>query len=182
MTPTIKTARLLLRAPRMEDAADIARHLNNFEVAGNLARVPYPYYLSDAKAWVRSRRGEIAPGEANFTIEVDGMGYVGHLGFHMQGEEPGIGYWLGQPFWGKGIMSEAVEAAVDWLFAETDFATIRSGVFVFNAPSLAIQTKLGFLETGRSSLLCLARGVEVEHIDTQLTRERFQHMRQARRT
>jgi len=35
---------------------------------------------------------------------------------------------------------------------------------------LAIQTKLGFTQTGRSSLLCLARGAEVEHIDTQLTR------------
>ncbi|UYN98615.1 MAG: GNAT family N-acetyltransferase [Devosia sp.] len=181
-TPVLRTRRLVLRAPRMEDAPDIARHLNNFEVSGNLARVPFPYHLSDARAWIRSRQGQTQPGEANFTIEVDGMGYVGHLGFHMQGEEPGVGYWLGRPFWGKGIMSEAVEAAINWLFSASDFATIRSGVFYFNAASLAIQTKLGFTETGRSSLLCLARGAEVEHIDTQLTRERFQHMRQASRS
>ncbi len=178
MIPVIKTRRLLLRAPRMEDAPEIARHLNNFEVSGNLARVPYPYHLADAKAWIRSRRAETLPGEANFTIEVDGMGYVGHLGFHMHGDEPGVGYWLGKPFWGKGIMSEAAEGAIDWLFANSDFPTIRSGVFHFNAPSLAIQTKLGFVETGRSRLLCLARGVEVEHIDTQLTRSAWKARKQ----
>jgi RimJ/RimL family protein N-acetyltransferase len=46
---------------------------------------------------------------------------------------------------------------------------IHSGVFHFNAASLAIQKRLGFTETGRSWLLCLARDAEVEHIDTQLT-------------
>ncbi len=180
--PQIRTARLTLRPPRMEDAPDIALHLNNFEVSGNLARVPYPYHLSDAEAWIRTLPAETQPGRASFAIELDGTGYVGHLGFHPHGQETGIGYWLGQPFWGRGIMTEAVAAAVDWLFATTDFATIHSGVFHFNQASLAVQNKLGFTETGRSSLLCLARGFEVEHIDTQLTRERFQHMRQARRT
>lgn len=183
MTPEITTRRLVLRAPDMDDARDIARYLNDFEVSGNLARVPYPYHLSDARAWIRSRRAAAGNlGDTNFSIEVAGMGYVGHLGFHMQGDAPGVGYWLGRPFWGKGIMSEAVEAAITWLFAASSFTTIRSGVFVFNAASLAIQKKLGFAETGRSSLLCLARGAEVEHIDTQLTRERFQHMRQASRS
>ena len=180
--PEIATRRLLLRAPRIDDAPDIALHLNNFEVSGNLARVPYPYHLSDAEAWIATLPTKALPGQASFAIELVDIGYVGHVGFHSHGDEAGIGYWLGQPYWGRGIMTEAVSAAVEWLFATTDYATIHSGVFHFNPASLAIQSKLGFTETGRSSLLCLARGVEVEHIDTQLTRERFQHMRQARRT
>ena len=45
-----------------------------------------------------------------------------------------------------------------------------SGVFAFNAASLAVQKKLGFIETGRSRLHCLARAADLEHIDTELTR------------
>ena len=67
-------------------------------------------------------------------------------------------------------MTEAVAASLDWFFAATERPILYSGVFHFNAASLAIQTKLGFTEIGRSTLLCLARGAEVAHIDTQLTR------------
>src|SRR5690606_39050474 len=141
-----------------------------------------PYHLSDAEAWIATLPDESRPGQDSFAIDLAGIGYVGHLGFHQHGDQTGIGYWLGQPYWGQGIMTEAVAAAVKWLFATTDFVTIHSGVFHFNHASLAVQSKLGFTKTGRSSLVCLARGVEVEHIDTQLTRERFQHMREARRT
>ncbi|MNU10540.1 hypothetical protein D3C72_2577480 [compost metagenome] len=61
-------------------------------------------------------------------------------------------------------------ASLDWFFEATQADTLYSGVFHFNAASLAIQRKLGFTQTGRSTLLCLARDAEVEHIDTKLTR------------
>ncbi len=67
-------------------------------------------------------------------------------------------------------MTEAVEASLGWFFDTTDAPAVYSGVFHFNAASLAIQTKLGFTVIGRSTLLCLARSAEVAHIDTQLTR------------
>ena len=168
--PVLTTRRLVLRPPRAEDAEPIARYLNDFAVSGNLARVPYPYHVSDARAWLRTRRPDLPPAEMNFSIEAAGLGYVGHVGYHAAGSGPVIGYWLGRPFWGQGIMTEAAEACLDWFFATSAAPAVYSGVFHFNAASLAIQRKLGFTETGRSSLLCLARGVEVEHIDTQLTR------------
>lgn len=168
LTPTLHTARLRLRAPRDEDAEAIALYLNNFAVAGNLARVPFPYGLEDARAWLRTRHPDLPADRINFAMELDGV-YIGQVGFHPGSNGPIIGYWLGQPFWGRGLMSEAVPAAVDWFFKATGAPVIYSGVFHFNAASLAIQRKLGFIETGRSTLLCLARGAEVEHIDTQLS-------------
>ena len=48
--PRLTTRRLTLRLPTMADAERVALLLNNFAVAGNLSRVPYPYHLSDAKA------------------------------------------------------------------------------------------------------------------------------------
>ena len=174
MNTALRTPRFILRQPQIGDAEAIARYLNDFEVAGNLARVPFPYHLSDARAWLRTRLPNLPPEETNFAIDLPHRGLVGQVGFHLGPKGPIIGYWLGRPFWGQGIMSEAVSASLDWLFSATRTDVVYSGVFHFNAPSLAIQTKLGFIETGRSSLLCLARGAEVEHIDTELTRERFQ--------
>lgn len=173
MNPTLNTARLLLRPPQSLDAPAIARYLNDIDVAGNLARVPFPYHLADAQGWLRTRKPDLAPDEVNFAIEIHGA-YAGQVGFHPGAEGPVIGYWLGKPFWGRGIMTEAVTASLAWFFAATAAPMVYSGVFHFNAASLAIQKRLGFVETGRSSLLCLARGAEVEHIETQLSRESFQ--------
>lgn len=174
MIPNLTTQRLLLRAPQMGDAEPIARYLNDMAVAGNLARVPFPYHLSDARAWLRTQRADQAPNQANFSIELAGEGYVGHIGYQPMGEDAIIGYWLGKPFWGRGIMTEAAAAVIEWFFTVTDAPAIYSGVFHFNAASLAVQQRLGFTQTGRSTLLCLARSAELEHIDTKLTRQRFE--------
>ena len=170
MITILQTPRLLLRPPQQGDAEPIARYLADFGVAGNLARVPYPYHLSDAKAWLRSRVPGLPVEETTFSIELPGEGLAGHVGFHRTAAGPVLGYWLGAPFWNRGIMTEAVTASLHWFFDHSAAPVLLSGVFHFNAASLRIQTKLGFTETGRSRLLCLARGGEVEHIDTQLTR------------
>ena len=170
MNVTLHTPRLILRQPQIGDAEPIARYLNDFEVAGNLARVPFPYHVSDARAWLRTRRPGLPASETTFSIELPDHGFIGHIGFHAAPHGTIIGYWLGRPFWGRGIMTEAVIAALDWYFGATRDDVVYSGVFHFNTASLAIQTKLGFTQTGRSTLLCLARDAEVEHIDTQMTR------------
>ena len=173
MITTLDTGRFLLRQPVEGDAEPIARFLNDFAVAGNLARVPFPYHLSDAKAWLRTRLPNLPVEETTFCIDLPGEGLAGHVGFHRGPEGPIVGYWLGQPFWGRGIMTEAVQVSLDWFWKASTAPVLYSGVFHFNLASLRIQHKLGFTERGRSRLLCLARGSEVEHIDTQLTRERF---------
>lgn len=170
-SPIIETARLTLTPPQLDDARRIARFLNDFDVAGNLARVPYPYRLDDARAWLRTRQQSYPPGETGLGIYLNGEGLVGQVGFHISDDgEPIIGYWLGKPFWNQGIMTEAVTASLDWYFANAEASRIVSGVFYFNAPSLAVQHKLGFTTTGESMIMCLARGRQVRHIDTQLTR------------
>jgi RimJ/RimL family protein N-acetyltransferase len=171
MDKLIKTRRLTLRQSTLADAERVTTLLNNFAVAGNLSRVPYPYHLADAKAYLRTRRPDLPPAETDFAIDLDGVGFIGQVGYHIDHlGHTVLGYYLGQPFWGRGIMSEAVTATLDWYFAVTTAENIRSGVFHFNKASLAIQKKFGFTEIGVSTLLCLARGEEVRHIDTELTR------------
>ena len=170
MDVILKSRRLTLRQPKPSDAERLAQYLNNFAVAGNLSRVPYPYRLADAKAWLRTWRPDRPASETGFTIDLEGEGLIGHVGFHTDEQGTVIGYWLGEPYWNRGFMSEACAAALGWYFDVTAAPSIASGVFHFNKASLAIQKKLGFTETGSSYRLCLARGEEVRHIDTELTR------------
>ena len=167
----LKTRRLTLRQPKLDDAERLAHYLNNFGVAGNLSRVPYPYRLADAKAWLRTWRPDRPAAETGFTIDLEGEGLIGHVGFHTDDQGTVIGYWLGEPYWNRGFMTEACAAALSWYFDATPAPAIASGVFAFNKASLAIQKRLGFTETGTTYRLCLARGEEVRHIDTELTRD-----------
>ena len=108
-----------------------------------------------------------------FILDLPGGGLIGHAGFHPDVQGTVIGYWLGEPFWNRGFMTEAAIAILDWYFGATTSVSVSSGVFHFNRASLAVQKKLGFTETGRSFRLCLARKEEVRHIDTELTRARW---------
>jgi len=176
MTHFIDTTRLRLRPPGIGDAARVTDFLGNFAVSGNLARVPHPYTIDDARAWLGNWRAGRHPADTNFVIDLKGTGAVGCIGFDSGRGPAELGYWLGEPFWGQGIMSEASRAVVDWFFTATSADLITSGVFHFNMASLAIQQKLGFVETGRSQRHSLARGEHVEHIDTELTKEAFEDL------
>lgn len=173
----LATCRLNLRAPRMVDAPQLARLLNNFEVTGNLAVVPHPYGLEDARRFIASCVDE-RPEARQFVVDLPGDGPVGCVGIstHERGTE--VGYWLGEPYWGRGLMSEAVRAALGWFFTACGADRIVAGAFHFNMASLAIQHKLGFVEVGRSIRHSLARGAEIEHIDTELTRDAFMALKQ----
>jgi RimJ/RimL family protein N-acetyltransferase len=171
MDVTLSTGRLLLRQPRRDDAPRIARYLNNFRVAGNLARVPYPYREADAHAWLATWRADTPPAQTGFVLDLPGEGLIGNCGFHLAPDgTPSVGYWLGEPFWNRGFMSEALAAVVGWYFEVTEATSVASGVFTFNKASLAIQRKVGFTEIGTSTIHCLARHEDVRHIDTVLTR------------
>lgn len=180
MDVALHTRRLTLRPPTRRDVPNIARYLNDFAVVGNLSVVPHPYREEDAVAFVDMLAASPDSGHAVFALELPGHGLIGICGLHPAGSDTKLGYWLGQPFWNRGLMSEAATAAVDWFFSSTPAASLLSGAFAFNRASLAIQLKLGFTETGRGMLHCLARRQDLRHIDTQLTRTRWAELAAAR--
>jgi RimJ/RimL family protein N-acetyltransferase len=170
MSTIIKTRRLVLRGHCPTDAEPIARYLNNYAVAANLATVPYPYARADAEWWLDRQSPDLPPDETGFAIELPGAGYIGNAGFHLTEGRTELGYWLAEPFWHRGLMSEAAGAVIDWYFESGFGPVVYCGAFHFNKASLAVQKKLGFAQTGTSHRHCLARGEEVRHIDTQLSR------------
>ncbi len=171
--PEIRTERLHLRPFHAADADRLVAFLNDFEVSRTLGRVPYPYTKEHAVDWLDRQQMPCPADETGFVID-RGDGLIGGIGFRLIDSTPDIGYWLARSCWGQGLMTEAARAALAWLFAETDHAKVRSGVYEGNPASLRIQEKLGFEVTGRSTVHCLAQGRDLPHIDTQITRTRFE--------
>jgi RimJ/RimL family protein N-acetyltransferase len=171
LEPRIETERLVLRLLGEADRHDLVAEVNDFAVARMLAKVPYPYRVGDADAFLRSIKqagGKLLA----LSITLNGR-VIGGIGLSDIGTGSEFGYWLGQAHWGRGYATEASKAFLAHAFAAYDVGLIRSGVFVDNPASLHVQAKLGFERTGQRQVFCVARGHAVDHIDTVLTRERY---------
>ena len=128
------------------DAEQIAKLMNNKKVVANLRDlIPFPYRLEDAEEFIGFCEHEDPA--ANFAIDLDGL-LAGVIGLTIQNDihrkTAEIGYWLGEPFWNKGIMTEAVKAIVDYGFKELDLVRIFTGVFEHNKASHRVLQKAGF--------------------------------------
>jgi RimJ/RimL family protein N-acetyltransferase len=140
----------VIRSWRDDDAPALARHANNRKIWANVRdRFPSPYTIEDAESWVR-HCGRAVPA-TDFAIEVDGeaaggIGVVLHDDVERVSAE--LGFWLGEAFWGRGVMTDAVSAFVPWAFQQFDLARIYANVFVFNVGSARVLEKAGFLREG----------------------------------
>jgi RimJ/RimL family protein N-acetyltransferase len=147
--PRIETDRLVLRAPVMGDAARIAALADDFDIARMTTHMPYPYALYDAQAFIGRIEAADLARDATFAIEHHDAGVVGMVGFHSrEGLGPEIGYWVGRPYWGDGIASEAARAALKWAGREWRKRIVVSGHFADNPASGRVLVKAGFLYTG----------------------------------
>ena len=142
MTDVIHTDRLTLRRHDPSDAADIARLIADWDVIKWLTSPPWPYTLADAEFF-------LSDGMSRETFAMLlGDAYVGNVGLHaVEGStDLEFGYWLGKPFWGQGLMTEAATAVVADHFDHSDQHLI-SGYLLGNGPSRYVLTKLGFKNT-----------------------------------
>ena len=154
--PVLETARLILRAPRLGDAKAITALANDRHVAENTARIPHPYRLADAKAWIAGANK--TADEVSYVITLADGPLIGGCGFELRDDPaPAIGYWLGQPHWRKGYATEAVRALVDHAFGDLEHEALQSSARVTNPASRRILEKCGFQWTGVG--LCRIRAI-----------------------
>jgi RimJ/RimL family protein N-acetyltransferase len=142
----IETKRLVLRAPIRGDVPDLVRLADNKNVALPLARMPMPYGRADAVGFIEifAQRADERP----YAVTLEGklIGVVG-LSFH-EDRPPELGYWLGEPFWGKGYMTEAAKALVEAAHQTGHYGKIGARALESNAGSVNVLTKLGFKRKG----------------------------------
>ncbi len=173
LEPTIETARLTLRPLRESDLDEIVAGIGDRAVSRMLARVPYPYTRTHAEAFFAMATRNAEAGTSLFMIVERGGRVAGGIGIEAMPYACEIGYWLSRPNWGLGLATEAATAILAYAFAVLDLRLVRSGFFSENQGSRRVQQKLGFRQIGVSTMLSLARGVAVAHIDTVLTPASF---------
>ena len=138
-----------VRSLRPDDAESLTVHANNREVWINLRDgFPHPYTLADADNFIKHC---LQPPETTFAIAVDGeavgaMGFV--LGSDVERVSAELGYWLGESFWGSGIVTAAVSAVTDYAIREHHLTRIYATPFAGNNASMRVLEKAGYLLEG----------------------------------
>lgn len=141
---------ICLRTLDENDILDLATLANNAAIASNLRDTfPHPYTEENARIFVNLTKASAQPNQ--LAIEKDGV-YVGNIGLHAQNDvyrnSAEIGYFIGEPYWGQGIATEAVELMVAYGFDTLGFHRIFAGVFSYNPASARVLEKAGFSYEG----------------------------------
>ena len=156
MVAHIPTKRLILREWQETDQEALVRYANNRKVWRGLREIfPQTYSEKDAQWWVSHHRDN--PRQHAFAIEysreaIGGISLDQLEDVHQKTAE--LGYWLGEPFWGQGLGTEAVGGITDWGFANLDIIRIQACVYANNPASMRVMEKLGYQPEG-----CLKKSI-----------------------
>ena len=141
---------LQLRSFQLSDKSTLARLANNKNIWNNLTnKMPHPYQESDAVAFIE--KTTFAEPPTILAMEWKGN-FSGAIGLHPQSDVyTGIaemGYWVGEPYWGKGIASKAVGLMLKYGFETLGYRRIYAAVYDFNTKSMQVLLKNGFQKEG----------------------------------
>lgn len=138
---------LRLRPWRREDAPTLARHADNPRVASQLRDgFPSPYGVEDAERFIAR-----AP-ESFLAMEVDGepVGGIGFVpGADVERFSAELGYWLAEPYWGRGLTTRAVRGLTAAIFERTAIRRVFAVPFATNLASSRVLEKSGYVLEGR---------------------------------
>jgi RimJ/RimL family protein N-acetyltransferase len=122
-TLKLETERLILRPLALSDAPAIQRHFDNWNIIRHLAAVvPWPYPADGAETFVRSQLDKISAGEEIHhwvLVPRGGDGEaIGNIHFrpYADSAKGNRGFWLAEPYWRRGLMTEAITAVNDFAF------------------------------------------------------------------
>jgi len=135
----------------LEDAEALAKYADNRAVWITLRdRFPHPYTTDDAVGFLRIATTQQPTSDfaiATADEVIGGIGLQRQSDVHRLTAE--IGYWLGEPFWGRGIATRAVRAVTAWAFATTSLERLYACVFATNPASARVLSNAGYQFEGR---------------------------------
>lgn len=156
-TPVLKTERLCLRGLHMADAPLIKLYVGDNRVARNLSVVPHPYPDGAAEGFIAASMANEGAGMDWAITRAGEDELIGVIGLADKAEGLSLGYWLGAPFWGAGLMSEAAAAVVTCCRAG-GVPHLLSGAHQDNPASARVLSKLGFQFVSAGQEYSLAQG------------------------
>ena len=148
------------------DREALVRHADNRAVWRNLThKFPHPYTPADADRWFDIVAA--MPEPTAWAIEVDGeaAGGIGvHPGEGVYAHSAELGYWLAEPLWGRGIMTEAVQAVSAYAFEHLGLCRLEAVVFAWNPASMRVLENCGFVLEGTAKAAILKDGELVDKV------------------
>lgn len=175
----LETERLILRPWKASDAEDLYKYASNPEV-GPIAGWPVHISVENSKEIIKDVLSEP---EVYAVVLKDTREVVGSIGLtigkasnmNLPEDEGEIGYWIGVPFWGQGLIPEAVRELIRHSFADLKLKKLWCGYFDGNIKSKRVQEKCGFVyhHTEADKPWPLMGDIRTEHI-TCLPREKWE--------
>lgn len=140
----------VLRPWRDGDQEDLVRHADNRKVWRNLTDMfPHPYTLADANHWLAIANADARSVHLAIALRGRAIGGVGALaGSGTSAATADFGYWLGEPYWGRGLATAAALAFKAHLLQSGRFARLQAPVFAWNPASMRVLEKIGFVREG----------------------------------
>jgi RimJ/RimL family protein N-acetyltransferase len=146
----LKSGNIKLRALQLTDTKRLAELANNEKISRNLRDgFPNPYTLADAKNFLEKFTDQNPV--TYFGIEFNGE-HVGNIslvpGQDIYRKSAEIGYFIGEAYWNKGIVTTAVNLITEYGFRQLGIIRIHTGVFEYNTASMQVLEKCGFTKDG----------------------------------
>ena len=166
---------LTIRKWRIDDKFDLAIILNNLKILNNLRDgLPYPYTENDAEDFIRAMLSADKDNTFAFAITLDDKA-IGSIGVFRQDnihcKTAEMGYYIGEPYWGNGYMTNAIKQACEYVFEKTDIIRIYAEPFAHNIASCRALEKAGFQYEGTLKSNAVKRGSIVDMKMYALVRE-----------
>src|SRR5499427_3677129 len=163
----IALSRASVRSWRADDAESLAKYADNRNVWRNLRDAfPHPYGIEDAKRFL-GRAAEMKP-ETFFCIASVEDAAIGGIGFNIGSDverfTAEIGYWLAEPFWGRGITTEALIAVTAHAIEMHALTRVYALPFAWNAASCRVLEKAGYTLEARLRRSAIKDGHVVDQL------------------
>ncbi len=143
----LETKRLILNSLSYKDTPKIIGYAQNPKISENVINLPFPYFEKDAIFWINSaHQGRITGETYNFAIrlkEDKDLHFVGGIGLkiNQKHNKAELGYWIAEPFWNIGLMSEAVQKIIEFAFETLELNKIVASYFLHNPSSGKVMIK-----------------------------------------
>ena len=141
----IRTERLLIKTPEIDDKFELTQLINDKDVIKWLSDIPFPYTLNHAEEFIERSQEETLKQESyNLMIFHNGkmLGGIGLRDFY--NESCQVGYWLGKQYWGNGFATEALKSISDFGFGQLNLEEIYASYKIGNKGSKRVLMKCGF--------------------------------------
>jgi RimJ/RimL family protein N-acetyltransferase len=155
-----------IRDWRIDDSYNLAEALNNKKILDNLRDgLPYPYTEDNARDFITAMLNADKKTTYAFAITVDDKA-VGSIGVfrkdNIHSRTAEMGYYVSEPYWGRGIGTSAVKQTCDYIFENTDIIRIFAEPFAHNTASCRILEKSGFEYEGTLRKNAVKNGVVLD--------------------